>query len=73
MGNFQARFYLSDQESNWQGDIEFAYGQVGGNPNTSNNVVVTKGATVGIKGNSGFPGFIADFWNGLIWQPLVGG
>ncbi len=71
VGNFQARLYFSNADSNWQGDIEFAYGQVGGNPNTSNNVVVTRGATVGIKGNSGFPGFISDFWNGLLWAPAA--
>lgn len=71
VGNFQARLYFSNAESNWQGDVEFAYGQVGGNPNTSNNVVVTRGATVGIKGNSGFPGFRSDFWNGLLWAPAA--
>ena len=72
VGNFQARLYLSTQDDNWQGDVELAYGQVGGNPNTPNTVVVTKGATVGVKGNSGFPGFISDFWNGLLWQPAAG-
>ncbi len=72
VGNFQVRIYQGDANSNNQGDVEFAYGQVGGNPNTSNTVVVTKGATVGIKGSGGFPGFISDFWNGLIWSPQAG-
>ncbi|MBI2794950.1 MAG: T9SS type A sorting domain-containing protein [Ignavibacteria bacterium] len=72
VGNFQARLYLGDQTTNYQGNIEFAYGQVGGNPYTQNTTVVTRGATVGIKGNGGFPGFISDFWNGLIWVPQPG-
>lgn len=72
VGNFQARLYLGDQSTNYQGNIEFAYGQVGGNPYTQNTTVVTRGATVGIKGSGGFPGFISDFWNGLIWVPQPG-
>ncbi|RPI69845.1 MAG: hypothetical protein EHM43_00400, partial [Ignavibacteriae bacterium] len=72
VGNFQARLYIGDQSTNFQGDIEFAYGQIGGNPYTTNTVVVTRGATVGIKGTGGFPGFISDFWNGLIWAPQAG-
>jgi hypothetical protein len=72
VGNFQARLYVGDQSTNFQGDIEFAYGQIGGNPYTTNTVVVTRGATVGIKGTGGFPGFISDFWNGLIWAPQAG-
>ncbi len=72
VGNFQLRIYQGDAGSNNQGDIEFAYGQVGGNPNTTNTVVVTTGASVGIKGSGGFPGFISDFWNGLIWSPQAG-
>lgn len=72
VGNFQARLYEATAAENYQGDIEFAYGQIGGNPNTANTVVVTRGATVGIKGNSGFPGFLSDFWNGLVWVPKVG-
>ena len=72
VGNFQARLYLGGQAKNNQGEIEFAYGQVGGNPYTNNTTVVTRGATVGIKGDGGFPGFLSDFWNGLIWQPNAG-
>lgn len=72
VANFQARLYLGGTANNNQGEIEFAYGQVGGNPYTTNTTVVTRGATVGIKGNGGFPGFLSDFWNGLVWQPLAG-
>lgn len=72
VGNFQVRLYEAPQSSNYQGDVEFAYGQVGGNPYTNNTIVVTKGATVGVKGNGGFPGYISDFWNGLVWQPMLG-
>lgn len=72
VGNFQARLYLGDPTTNYQGDIEFSYGKVGDNPYTTNATVVTRGATVGIKGSGGFPGFISDFWNGLIWVPQPG-
>lgn len=72
VANFQARLYLGTASSNNQGDVELAYGPVGGNPYTSNTTVVTRGATVGIKGSGGFPGFISDFWNGLIWSPQPG-
>ncbi len=72
VANFQARLYIGGATNNNQGEIEFAYGQVGGNPNTTNTTVVTRGATVGIKGNGGFPGFLSDFWNGLVWSPLAG-
>ena len=72
VGNFQVRLYLAGPTENYQGNVEFAYGQVGGNPNTTNTTVVTRGATVGIKGDGGFPGFLSDFWNGLRWAPQTG-
>ncbi|MBU3740755.1 MAG: T9SS type A sorting domain-containing protein [Candidatus Kapabacteria bacterium] len=72
VGNFQVRLYLASASENFQGNIEFAYGQVGGNPNTSNSTVVTRGATVGIKGDGGFPNGPSDFWNGLRWAPQTG-
>jgi hypothetical protein len=72
VGNFQVRLYEASADDNYQGDVEFAYGQVGGNPYTSNTTVVTRGATVGIKGDGGFPGFLSDFWNGLRWVPQTG-
>jgi len=73
VGNFQARLYLGGQANNNQGAIELAYGQVGGNPYTTNTTIVTRGATVGIKGDGGFSGYLADFWNGLFWKPALGG
>lgn len=72
VANFQVRLYEATEENNRQGDVEFAYGQVGGNPNTVNTVVVTRGASVGIKGRGGFPGFLSDFWNGLLYVPALG-
>jgi len=72
VANFQVRLYEATEADNRQGDIEFAYGQVGGNPNTVNTVVVTRGAAVGIKGRGGFPGFLSDFWNGLLYVPALG-
>ncbi len=53
VGNFQC--YLYEQTAvpgNSQGDIEFAYGQIGGNPNTTLTTVITRNAAVGIKGSS---------------------
>ncbi|MCX6140897.1 MAG: T9SS type A sorting domain-containing protein [Candidatus Kapabacteria bacterium] len=72
VANFQARLYLGGASNNNQGPVELAYGQTGGNPFTSNTTVVTRGATVGMKGDGGFPGFLSDFWNGLVWKPRVG-
>jgi len=62
VGNFQ--LYLYKQISlpgNNQGDIEFAYGQIGGNTNTPLTTVITRNATVGLKGNSNQ----GDWINGL--------
>lgn len=59
VGSFQLRLYRSDDPMTPQGDVEFAYGQIGGNQNTPNQTVVTKNASVGIKGS------FADFLNGL--------
>ena len=59
VGNFQLYLYQSEnlipQNFDYQGDIEFAYGQIGGNGST----VITQGASIGIKGESG------DFINAL--------
>lgn len=59
VGNFQVYLYQSDNSipgsPNFQGDIEFAYGQIGGNGPT----VITQGASIGVKGETG------DFINGL--------
>jgi hypothetical protein len=53
VGNFQVFLYRQTQiVGNFQGDIEFAYGPIGGNPNTSQQTVVTRNAAVGLKGSS---------------------
>ena len=59
VANFQLILYKSKDPLTSQGDIEFAYGPVGGNPWTNENTVVTKNATVGIKGEGD------DYMNGL--------
>lgn len=59
IADFQVIIYKSDDPATPQGDIEFAYGLVGGNPLTPSTTVVTKGASVGIKGE------FDDFMNGL--------
>jgi len=53
VGNFQ--LYMYEQTvvpGNSQGDIEFAYGQVGGNPNTTQTTVITRNAAIGMKGSA---------------------
>jgi hypothetical protein len=53
VGNFQVYLYQQTQIiGNFQGDIEFAYGTIGGNPNTPQQIVVTRNASVGLKGTS---------------------
>ncbi len=53
VGNFQVFLYRQTQiVGNFQGDIEFAYGPIGGNPNTTQQTVVTRDASVGLKGSS---------------------
>ncbi|MDW8272039.1 MAG: FlgD immunoglobulin-like domain containing protein [Bacteroidota bacterium] len=53
VGNFQVYLYRQSQiVGNFQGDIEFAYGTIGGNPNTPQQTVVTRDASVGLKGSS---------------------
>ena len=64
VGNFQLHLFKSENyPDNKQGRIEFAYGVVGGNPDTvSGNRVITRGAAVGIKGESN------DYLNGLFYN-----
>jgi len=63
VGNFQLRLYKSPDPYSYQGNIEFAYGQVGGNPDpVSGNNIITRGASVGLKGD------VSDFVNGLIYM-----
>lgn len=61
VGNFMLILYrATDINVTKQGDIEFAYGQIAGNPYTTLTNVITRNASVGIKGSFG------DFVNGLI-------
>jgi len=62
VANFQLKLYRSKDPFSAQGDIEFCYGQIGGNIYDSGTLVVTKGASVGIKGEG------SDFMNGLEYQ-----
>lgn len=59
VADFQVILYKSIDPATPQGDIEFAYGQIGGNMLTIQTEVVTRGAGVGIKGE------FDDFLNGL--------
>ncbi|MCX7909248.1 MAG: T9SS type A sorting domain-containing protein [Ignavibacteria bacterium] len=61
IATFQLRLYKSQDPYSAQGDIEFAYGQVGGNEYTNDTRVITRNASVGIKGEFD----PADFLNGL--------
>lgn len=61
IATFQLRLYKSQDPYSAQGDIEFAYGQVGGNEYTQDTRVITRNASVGIKGEFD----PADFLNGL--------
>lgn len=62
IANFQLRIYKSKAQQSAQGDIEFAYGPVGGNNNANPQTINTKGATVGMKGHGD------DFINGLLFE-----
>ncbi len=62
IADFQLKLYKSKDPLSAQGDIEFCYGQIGGNIYDPGQLVVTKGASVGIKGEGN------DFLNGLEHQ-----
>lgn len=63
VGNFQLRLYKSTDQFSVQGDIEFCYGPVGGNPDPdAGNTIITKDCAVGLKGDQG------DFLNGLYYK-----
>lgn len=64
IATFQLRLYKSTDPYSAQGDIEFAYGQVGGNEYTNDTRVITRNASVGIKGEFS----PADFLNGLEYE-----
>ncbi len=59
VGSFQVKFYESSDQMSEQGDIEFCYGNVGGNDMVDDNRIVVEGASVGVKGGG------ADFVNGI--------
>ncbi|MGQ9819653.1 MAG: T9SS type A sorting domain-containing protein [Candidatus Kapaibacteriales bacterium] len=61
VATFQLRLYKSTDPYSAQGDIEFAYGQVGGNEYSNDTRVITRNSSVGIKGEFS----PADFLNGL--------
>ncbi len=65
VGNFQLIIYKSTSTYSAQGDIEFCYGGIGGNPNSPNTVVVYKDASVGIKGEAD------DYMNGLLYDQHI--
>ena len=62
IGSFQLKLYKSKDPLSGQGNIEFCYGQIGGNTYNTGTLVVTKGASVGIKGE------FVDFMNALRFQ-----
>lgn len=67
VGNFQIWLYESLVEGSYQGDIEFCYGKVGHPqvPDSLGNLVVTRGASIGIKGKTTLANNKADYMNGL--------
>lgn len=67
VGNFQLIIYKSVYEFSKQGDIEFAYGQVNTNNNSGDTRVITKGASVGVKGEGIVSGGKADYLNALLF------
>ncbi|OGU14480.1 MAG: hypothetical protein A2X61_14530 [Ignavibacteria bacterium GWB2_35_12] len=68
IGNFQVKLYECPDPYSRQGDIEFCYGQVEGNPYTTEDQVITRDATVGIKGETNVRGSFADFMNALYFD-----
>lgn len=67
VGNFQVIIYKSIYEFSKQGDIEFAYGQINTNNNSGDTRVITKGASVGVKGEGIVSGGKADYLNALLY------
>lgn len=65
VGDFQVILYKSKVDFTDQGDIQFRYGQVGGNPFTDDTRIITRGAAIGIKGEGKIVGDEAEFLNGL--------
>lgn len=68
IANFQVKIYQSTKPYSKQGDIEFCYGQIGGNYKVEDTRVITKGAAVGLKGFKQAQGEGADYLNGLSYE-----
>lgn len=69
IANFQVKLIKSPDPFNKQGDIEFYYGKVGGNPyltEDDDDRIMTRGATIGIKGEGKLVGGDADYLNAFI-------
>lgn len=69
IANFQIKLFRSTDTYNKQGDIGFYYGSVGGNPYLGSNDddrILTRGATIGIKGEGKLVGQDADYLNAFI-------
>lgn len=68
VASFQLKIYESTKLYSRQGDIEFCYGQIGGNDMVEDTRVITKGAAIGLKGYKQAQGDGADYLNGLSWD-----
>ncbi|MEN6510772.1 MAG: T9SS type A sorting domain-containing protein [Chloroherpetonaceae bacterium] len=69
IANFQVKLIKSTDPFNKQGDIEFYYGSVGGNPYLSeadDDRILTRGAAIGIKGEGKLIAGDADYMNAFI-------
>lgn len=69
IGNFQLKLFKSQDPYSKQGDIEFHYGTVGGNPYlgpTDDERINTKNSTIGLKGEGKIVGQDADYMNAFI-------
>jgi hypothetical protein len=75
VANFQAILYEGQESrfpTNFAGGVEFAYGDVGNNVNTTNRFINVKGASVGMKGNlGGLTPPNADYINGLAYSNIA--
>lgn len=66
VADFQVILFKSLDEYSEQGNIAFAYGEIG-DPNAQDPRVITRGAAIGIKGEGTIVGELADFLNGLYY------